>query len=78
MESNKISSDKCDDLLHKGSSFLSFISLLLIVALFLRMEPINRKTLMNEMRIFKVESRIEIGSPQTTNQKNEMKTPEGK
>ena len=78
MESNKISSDKCDDLLHKGSSFLSFISLLLIVALFLRMEPINRKTLMNEMRIFKVESRIEIGLPQTTNQRNEMKTQEGK
>ena len=39
------------DVLHKGSSFLSFISLLMIVALFLRMESINRKTEMNELRI---------------------------
>ena len=78
MESNKASSDKCGGVLHKGSSFLSFISLLLIVALFLRLESINSKTLMNELRISKVESHIEIGSPQTTNQKNEMETPEGK
>ena len=78
MESNKIPSDNCGDVLHKGSSFLSFISLLLIVALSLKMESINSKTLMNEMRISKVESRIEIGSPQTTNQRNEMETPEGK
>ena len=77
MEPNKIS-DKCGDVLHKGSSFLSFISLLLIVALFLRMESINRKTETNEMRISKVESRIEIGSQKTTKKKNEMGTAEGK
>ena len=77
MESNKNSSDKCGDVLHKGSSFLSFISLLSIVALFLRVESINRKTEMNEMRILKVESCIEIGSLQTTNQKNEIETPQG-
>ena len=78
MESNKNSSDNGGDVFYKGSSFLSFFSLLLIVALFMRMESINRKTEMNEMRIYKVESRIEIRSPQTTNQKNEMETQEGK
>ena len=78
MEPNKKNSSKCGDVLQKGSSFLSFISLLLIVALFLRMESINRKTEMNEMRISKVESLIEIVSPQTTGHKNEMETPESK
>ena len=78
MEPNKKTFSKFGDVLHKGSSFLSFISLLLIVALFLRMESINRKTEMNELRISKLESLIEIGSPQTTNQKNEMDTPESK
>ena len=72
MEANKISSAKCGDVLHKGSSFLSFMSLFLIVALFLRMESINRKTEINKLRISKVESRVEIESPQTTKQKNEM------
>jgi hypothetical protein len=78
MEPNKKSSAKCGDVLHKGSSVLSFISMMLIVALFLRMESINRKTEMNELRISRVESRIEIGSPQTTDHKSEMETPEGK
>ena len=78
MEPNKKTSSKCDFVLHKGSSFLSFISILLIVALFLRMESINNKTEINELRISKVESRMEIGSAQKTEHKNEMETPEGK
>ena len=61
---------KCGDLLHKGSSFLSFISLLLIVALFLRMESIKRKTEMNEVQISKVESRVQTELLQTTDHKN--------
>ena len=80
MEPNKKTS-KCGDFLHKGSSFLSFLSMLLIVAMFLRMESINRKTEMNEVRIYKVESliqNIEAGSPQTTDNKNEMETSESK
>ena len=78
MEPNKKTSSKCGDALHKGSSFLSFISLLLIVALFLRMDSINRKTEMNELRISKVESRVETESPQPTEHKNDMETPESK
>ena len=78
MEPDKKTSSKCGDVLHKGSSFLSFISLLLIVALFLRMESINRKTEINELRISKVESRVEIRSLQTTDHRNEMDTPESK
>ena len=78
METSKKTSSKCGDVLHKGSSFLSFISILLIVALFLRMESINSKTKINELRISKVESRMEIVSPQTTEHKNEMEIPEGK
>ena len=77
MEPNQKTS-KCGDVLHKGSSFLSFVSLLLIVALFLRMESINKKTEMNDMRISIVESLIKIGSPQTIDHKNEMDTPESK
>ena len=77
-KSNKKTSSNCGDVLCKGSSFLSFISLLLIVALFLRMESINRKTEMNELRISKVESRVETDSLQTTNHKNEMETRESK
>jgi len=52
--------------------------MLLIVALFLRMEWINSKTEINELRISKLESRMQIESPQTTEHKNEMETPEGK
>ena len=78
MEPNKKTSSKRGDVLYQGYSFLSFISLLLIVALFLRMESINRKTEMNELRISKVESRMEIRSQQTTDHGNEMDTPESK
>ena len=74
METNKKTFSKCGDVLHKGSSFLSFISLLLIVALFLRMESINRKTEMNELRILKVESRVQTELLQTTDHKNDMET----
>ena len=77
MEPNK-KTFKCGDVLHKGSSFLSFISLLLIVALFLRMESINRKTEINELRISKVESRIQTGLLQKTDHKNDMETLESK
>ena len=48
------------------------------MALFLRMESINRKTEINELRIWKVESRVETESLQTTNHKNEIETPESK
>ena len=78
MEPNKTTFSKYGDVLHKGSSFLSFISLLLIVALFLRMESINRETEMNELRISKVESRIETDSLDTTDHKNVMETLESK
>ena len=76
MEPNKKTSSKCGNVLHKGSSFLSFVSLLLIVALFLRMESINRKSEMNELRISKVESGVETASLQRTNHKNDLETPE--
>ena len=76
MEPNKKTSSKCGDVLPRGSSFLSFVSLLLIVALFLRMESINRKTEMNELRISDMESRIE--SLQTTVHNNEMAMSESK
>ncbi len=78
MDANKKSSAKCGDVVHKSSSVLSFISMLLIVALFLRMESINRKTEMNELRITNVERRIEIRSPQTTDHEDEIETPESK
>ena len=76
MEPNKKTSSKCGDVLQKGSSFLSFVSSLLIVALFLRMESINRKTEMNKLRISDMESRIE--SLQTTVHNNEMEMSESK
>ena len=78
MEPNNKTSFKCGDVLHKGSSLLSFISLLLIVWLFLRIESINKKTEMNELRISKVESRVETESLQTTDHNMEMETPESK
>ncbi|KAJ7380822.1 hypothetical protein OS493_007212 [Desmophyllum pertusum] len=74
MEPNKKSSAKCGDILYKGSSVLSFISMLLIVAMFFKMESINSKTEMNELRISKVESHMEIVSTQTTEHKDEMET----
>ena len=78
MDPNKKPFSKCRNVLHQGSSFLSFISLLLIIALFLRMESINKKTEMNEMRILKVESRVQTELLQTTDHQNDMETLESK
>ena len=78
MEPKEKPSSKCGDVLNKGSSFLSIVSLLLTVSLFLRMESINRKAEMNELRISKVESRVETYSLQTTDRKNEMDSLESK
>ena len=78
MDEDKKSSAKCGDVVHKGSSVLSFISMLLIVTLFIRIESINRKEEMNELRISKLERRTEIRSPRTTNHKDEMETSESK
>ena len=78
MDVNKKSSTKCGDVLRTGSSVLSCISLLLIVALFLRMESINRKTEMNDLRISNLEKRSKVGSLETKDHKDEMETPESK
>ena len=78
MQPNKKTSSKCGDVFHKGSLSLSFISLLLIVALFLRMESINRKTEMNELRILKMESVVKTELLKPTDNKNEMETSESK
>ena len=76
MESVKKPSAKyTDDVFLKSCSVLSFIStMLLIVALFLRMETINRRTEINEMRISDVESRMKISTPNKVDDKDEMKT----
>ena len=61
MDSTKRPSTKCsNDAFRRCSSILSFVSILLIVALFVRMETINRKTKMNELRISDVESHLKI------------------
>ena len=61
MDSTKKHSAKCsNDAFHRCSSILSFISILLIVALFLRMETINRNTKRNELRISDVEAHLKI------------------
>ena len=76
MDSTKKPSAKCaDDVFRRSSSVLSFILMLLIVALFLRMETINRRTEMNELRISDVESHIKIAvSPRKAGNKDEMET----
>ena len=72
MDSVKKPSAKCTgDVFLKSCSVLSFISMLLIVALFLRMETINRRTEMNEMRISDVESHMKISPPKKV---DEMET----
>ena len=76
-EQNK-SSAKCSDFAQKGSLVASLMSLLLIVALFLRMEAINSKTAMNGIRISKVEAHIRIITQQTTNQDKDMKFMQGR
>jgi len=57
------------------------MSILLTVVLFLRMEAINNKTESYEMRISKVESHMNTAKPmtlQTTDDKEEMKSGQGK
>ena len=78
MESQSKSSAKCGDFGPKSSWLFSFLSLLLIVALFIRMEAINHKTEMNEMRISNVESNIKITTFQTTDEEEEMESLQGK
>jgi len=71
------SSAKCGDCAHKSSLILSFMSILLTVALFLRMEAINNKTESYEMRISKVESHMNTAKPmtlQTTDDEEEMES----
>ncbi|KAJ7370103.1 hypothetical protein OS493_034314 [Desmophyllum pertusum] len=77
MEPNKKSSAKCGDILLKGSLVLCCILMLLIVAMFFRMESINRKTEMNELRISKMEKcRETVESTPTADHKNDMESSE--
>ena len=79
MDSTKIvHSKRTDEIFRKSSSVLSFISILLIVALFLRIEMINKRTQINELRIFAVESRIKTTNEADGNVENELKTFTGK
>ena len=78
MESQSKSSVKCGDFGPKGSWLFSFLSWLLIVALFIRMEAINNKTEMNEMRISNVESNMKVMTFQTTDNDEEMESLQGK
>lgn len=64
MDSAKKPAKICSEIvLYKTSTVLSFVSMLLIVALFMRMETINRRTKMNELRISDVESHMKITGP---------------
>ena len=76
MDSTKKPSAKCtDDVFRRSSSVLSFISMLLIVALFLRMETINKRMKMNELRISDVEIHMKIAvSPRKADNEDEMET----
>ena len=60
IESQCKSSSQCKDIFSKSSWVFPFLSLLLTIALFLRMEAINNKTEINDMRIYKVESQMKI------------------
>lgn len=55
MESQRKSSSQCSDIFPKSFWLFPCLSMLLTIALFLRMEAINNKTEINEMRIYKVE-----------------------
>ena len=75
MDTTKESRTKrTDDVFRKIASVPSFISTLLIVALFLRMEMINKRTEMNELRIWAVESRLKMTNKADENVKNKPKT----
>ncbi|KAM7425803.1 Hemicentin-1 [Porites harrisoni] len=60
MESQHKSSSQCSNIFPKGFWLFPFLSMLLTIALFLRMEAINNKTEINGMRISKVESQMKI------------------
>ena len=65
---------RTDDVFRKSSSVLSFISILLIVALLLRMEMINKRTQINELRILAVESRMKTANEADKNVEDKLKT----
>lgn len=79
MDSAKKPAKICSEIvLYRTSTVLSFVSMLLIVALFMRMETINRRTKMNELRISDVESHMEItGSLKNENDEDEKETLKG-
>ena len=79
MDSAKKPVKICSEIvLHRTFTVLSFVSMLLIVALFMRMETINRRTKMNELRISDVESHMEItGSLKNENDEDEKETLKG-
>ena len=60
MESQHKSSSQCSNIFPKDFWLFPFLSMLLTIALFLRMEAINNKTEINGMRISKVESQMKI------------------
>lgn len=76
MDSAKKPAKICSEIvLYRTSTVLSFVSMLLIVALFMRMETINRRTKMNELRISDVESHMKINGPsKNENDEDEKET----
>ena len=78
MESPDKSSAKSANSAQKCSSILSFMSMLMIVALFVRMEAINNKTVKNELRISKVERYMKIMALQARDDEHEMESMRGK
>ena len=65
---------RTDDVFRKSSPVLSFISILLIIALFLKMEMINKRTQINELRILAVESHMKTTNEVDGNVENKLKT----
>lgn len=78
MDSAKKSAKICSEIvLYRTSTVLSFVSMLLIVALFMRMETINRRTKMNELRISDLESHMKITPSKNENDEDEKETLKG-
>ena len=78
MESQRKSSSQCVDFSIKSSWSLSVLSMLLTIVLFLRMETINNKTDMNEMRISKVESHMKSATLQSLMDNDKVISSQGK
>ena len=75
MDSTKrVHRKRTDEAVRKNLSILSFASILLIVALFLRIEMINKRTQINELRILAVESRMRTTNELDGNVENKPKT----